>query len=356
MAHEKLRNTAVGLTILVAVVLLTWGAFLLGRLPYLGPNAPYRVTLRCGSAMGLTTGDLVSLNGVVVGSVTGVSLTGNMQQARIRLAVYRSINGRPLRLPLSTKALIGSKTIGTPFVSLYVPPGKISGYLPTDGSAHLEAKVASSSLIPHSVIKNITSLKTDFTTLSGKLDRVADDLHSLLKPVALTSAQASGESSEPGDLNNVSALIQRLNVTINSVNRLVASQSLHRQVRTILANVSHASIQLATILKQVHRLVGRAGVFIAKANHTASDVDATVATAHQQIIALSLRLTHVLQNANLILASIAKGHGTAGRFVKDPRLYKSLLVITQRLKGTISGLDALVKQIKAEGFDVHVGF
>ncbi len=351
MAHEKLRNTAVGLTILVAVVLLTWGAFLLGRLPYLGPNAPYQVTLRTNSAMGLTTGDLVSLNGVVVGSVNSVMLTSNMQQAKIELMIYRTI-----KLPTNTMALIGSKAIGTPYVSLYVPTPKAAGYMPTDGSAHLEAKVASSGLIPHSVIKNITSLKTDFTKLSGKLDRVADDLHSLLKPVALTSAQASGESAEPGDLNNVSALIQRLNVTINSVNRLVASQSLHRQVRTILANVSHASVQLATILAQVHHLVGRAGVFITKANHTASAVDATVVTAHQQIVALSLRLTHVLQNANLILGSIAKGHGTAGRFVKDSRLYKSLLVITQRLKGTISGLDALVKQIKAEGFDVNVGF
>ncbi len=351
MGHEKLRNSAVGITILVAVILLTWGAFLLGRLPYLGPNAPYLVTLRSKSAMGLTSGDLVSLNGVVVGTVSAVTLTSNMQQAKIRLRIYRSI-----RLPMNTDALIGTKTIGTPFVSLYVPRQKSKGYLPTNGSAHLEAKVASSSLIPHSVVKNISSLKTDFTTLSGKLDRVADDLHALLKPVALTSAQASGESSEPGDMNNVSALIQRLNVTINSVNRLVAGQRLHRQVHAIITNVSHASVQLATILDQVHRLVGRAGVFITKANHTTANVDATVTTAHRQIVALSLKLTHVLQNANMILSSIAEGHGTAGRFMKDPQLYDSLLVITHRLKRTISGLDALVEQIRAEGFDVKVGF
>jgi len=351
MAHEKLRNTAVGLTIIVAVVLLTWGAFLLGRLPYIGPNAPYVVTLRCSSAMGLTTGDLVSLNGVVVGSVDSVTLTANMQQAKIVLMIYRSI-----KLPDNTVALIGSKTIGTPYVSLYVSPKKSTGYLPTNGSAHLEATVAQSSLIPHSVVKDISSLKTDFTTLSMKLDRVADDLHSLLKPVTLTTAQASGESNEPGDLNNVSALIQRLNVTIDSINRLVANQNLHRQVHAIVANISHASEQLQTILQQVHHLVTRAGGFISKANHTASDVDTTVVAAHQQIVALSLKLTHVLENANRILASIANGHGTAGRFVKDPRLYNSLLVITHRLRDAINGVNALVKQIKAEGFDVKVGF
>ena len=351
MAHEKLRNSAVGLTIIVAVVLLTWGAFLLGRLPYLGPNAPYRVTLRSGSAMGLTTGDLVSLNGVVVGSVTSVSLTSDMQQAKIELSIYRSI-----KLPVNTVALIGTKTIGTPFVSLYVPKEHAVGYLPTNGSAHLSAKVASSGLIPHSVVEGFATLKVDFTKLSGKLDRVADDLHSLLKPVVLTSAQSHGEAAEPGDLNNISALVQRLNVTVDSINRLVSSRRLNQQVHTIVANIAHASDQLAVILKQVHHLAGRAGGFITKADKTASDVDSTVNQTHQEIIALSVKLTHVLQNANVILASIAKGHGTAGRFVKDPRLYNSLLIVTQRLKHTITGLDALVKQIKAEGFDVNVGF
>jgi ABC-type transporter Mla subunit MlaD len=351
MAHEKLRNSAVGLTIIVAVVLLTWGAFLLGRLPYIGPNAPYRVTIRAGSAMGLTPGDLVSLNGVVVGSVSSVSLTANMQQAKIETEIYRST-----KLPVNTVALIGTKTIGTPFVSLYVPKQQVVGYLPTNGTAHLNAKVASSSLIPHSVVEGFATLKADFTRLSGKLDRVADDLHSLLKPVALTSAQAHGEGAEAGDMNNISALVQRLNVTVYSINRLVSSRRLDMQVRTIAANVAKASKQLVSVLQQVQQLTNRAGGFITRADRTATDVDSTVLSAHHEIIALSVKLTRVLGNVNVILSSIAHGHGTAGRLIKDPRLYNSLLTVTHRLKHTVDSLDALLKQIKAEGFDVHVGF
>jgi hypothetical protein len=59
---------------------------------------------------------------------------------------------------------------------------------------------------------------------------------------------------------------------------------------------------------------------------------------------------------NSITESIAQGHGTAGRLVKDPRLYNSLLQLTRRIKGTVDSLHGLVKQIKAEGFDVKVGF
>ncbi len=351
MAYEKARNTAVGLTIVVAVVLLTWGAFLLGRLPELGPNAPYNVTLMSSSAMGLTQGDAVSLNGVDIGSVSAVSLSTNMQMAKINLAIYHSV-----KLPTNTVALIGTKYIGTPFVSLYVPAGALKTYLPANGSARMTAKVGSGGLIPSSVVKNIGSLKKDFTALSVKLDRVADDLNGLLKPVHLTAAQATGEAQEPGDLSNVSALVQRLNVTMNSVNRVLANGKLQGQVRQIVANVSAASKQLKTILADISGVASRANGFVTSAKKAAADVDSAVRYTHGQIIALSVRLTHVLRNVDTILTSVAQGHGTAGRIIKDPRLYNSLLVVTNRLKTAITGLDALVRQIKAEGFDLHVGF
>ncbi len=349
--NEKLRNTIVGLTIIAAVVLITWGAFLLGRVPGFGPNVPYHVTVLAPTADGLTFGDLVTFNGVTVGSVRDVSLTANMRSATIIIGVYRDVH-----LPDNTIAQIGAKTIGAAYVSLYLPKKAAEKFLPTDGSAIIHATIASSSLIPDSVVRDFSSLNMQFGVLSGKLDRVADDLHTLLKPVALTKAQAEGTESSTTDLNNISALIQRLNITVNSINRLVSGGKLRHQVRRILANVAVSSEELKDTLKQISGTVQSFNGVLDKAGTTATDIDAVAKTARQKIISLSVKLTRVLENVNNITESIAQGHGTAGRLVKDPRLYNSLLEVTRRLKRTVDSLHGLVKQIKAEGFDVKVGF
>jgi ABC-type transporter Mla subunit MlaD len=351
--NDKLRNTIVGLTIIVAMGMITWGAFLLGRVPGFGPNTPYNVTLLAPTADGLTYGDLVTFNGVTVGTVRSVALTPDMQSATIIIGVYHSV-----RLPVNTIAGIGSKTIGAAYVSLYLPAGAGAEkkFLPRNGSATIHASVASSSLIPKSVVRDFSALKTQFGVLSGKLDRVADDLHSLLKPVRLSKAQAEGEQSSSVDINNISALIQRLNVTVNSINQLVAGGKVRADVRQILDNVAVSSEELKNTLKQVSGTVGRFNGVLQKAGTTATDIDAVAKTARQKIVTVSLKLSRVLENVDAITESIAQGHGTAGRLVKDPRLYNGLLELTRRLKGTVDSLNALVKQIKAEGFDVKVGF
>ncbi len=349
--NDKLRNTIVGLTIIGALVLVTWGAFLLGRVPGFGPNTPYNITLLAPTADGLTYGDLVTFNGVTVGTVASVSLTPDMQSAKIIIGIYRTI-----RLPANTVAQIGSKTIGAAYVSLYLPGKADTKMLPVNGSATIQASVESSSLIPKSVVQDFSALKTQFGVLSDKLDRVADDLHVLLKPVVLTKAQAEGAESNSTDLNNISALIQRLNVTINSINDLVSNGKLRGEVHEILGNVAVSSEELNSTLKQLSGTIGRFNGVLDKAGTTATDIDAVARTAQQKIVLMSVKLTRVLENVNAITESIAQGHGTAGRLVKDPRLYNSLLVLTRRLKGTVDSLHGLVKQIKAEGFDVKVGF
>ncbi len=346
--NEKTRNSIVGLTVLIALGLVTWGAFLLGRLPTIGPGAPYLVTVESPSADGLVYGDSVSLNGVNVGTVRSVALGKNMQGAILVLGISSVYH-----LPMNTTVRIASKTIGSPYVSLFVPPGAPTKYLPTDGTANLHASVASGSLIPHSFASDFTAIRLQFSVLSTKLDRVADDLHSLLRPASLTGPDKPGDRQ--GDLGNISALIQRLNKTVESVNGLLTDKKLQGQVREIVTNAAVSAKELAATLKRLNSTVTRFNSVMDKAGTTAADIDTVAKTANSRLISVSLHIAQVLEHLNTITTSIAQGHGTAGHLVKDPRLYNSLLDLTHRLKKTVDSLHALVKQIKAEGFAVHVG-
>ncbi len=348
--NEQARNYIVGITVVLALGMVTWGAFLLGRLPALGPNAPYLITVETPSADGLVYGDSVSLNGVNVGSVRSVALGANMRGAVLILGISSQY-----RLPVNTTVRIASKTIGSPYVSLFVPPGGKAEYLPTNGTATLHATVASNSIIPPSFATNFTAIRSQFGVLSGKLDRVADDLHMLLKPVSANAMHESGAPDARADMDNISALIHRLNKTVASVNGLLADKKMQGQVREIVSNVAISSTELAATLKRLNATVTRVNHVMDKAGAAAGDIDTAAKTANSRLVTVSLQLTKVLENLNEITTSVAQGHGTAGRLVKDPRLYNALLDLTHRLNKTVDSLHALVKQIKAEGFALHVG-
>ncbi len=351
MMNEKARNTIVGVTILIALVLLTWGAFLLGRLPAVGPYAPYTLTLRARSANGLTYGDVVDLNGVIIGSVRNVMLSGNLQAAKVILGVYSNVS-----LPTNTKALIAAPTVGSSYVSMYIPLPAAPTSLPKNGTAVLPASLAPSGFIPPSLVNDFSSIKDRFNKLSKRLDRVADDLHVLLRPVMLNQQQRKGKAKTAAGMNNLSALIQRLNTTMNSFNRLLADRTLRTQVRQIVANVASSSQELKTTLQSFQATATHFNGVLDKAGAAAVDINQIAKTTNARIISLSLKLTRILENVNDIATSINQGHGTVGRFVKDPRLYNALLDLTHRLNRTVDDVHALVKQVRAEGFDVHVGF
>ncbi|HMD55404.1 MAG TPA: MlaD family protein [Phycisphaerae bacterium] len=337
MINEKSRNVIVGLTIIAAVALVIWGAFLLGRLPAIGPNAPYEVTVLSPSAENLNNGDVITFNGVTIGTVSSVALSDDLSSAKIVIGIYKDVN-----LPANIQVTIGADNLGRPYMSLYTSSSSSGQVLDKNGSAVLHAQLAPTGFIPQSIVDDIGSLKGQFVTLSGKLDLVADDLHVMLKPVNTTQPAGPGENQTAADMNNVSALIQRLNSTVNSLNNLLTDPKLQSQVREIIGNVDESSKELKTTL---------AGLSV-----TAQKFNATADAAHQSIASLSVQLTQILDKVNDIAGSIQQGQGTAGMLVKDPRLYNALLDVTQELKGTINDLHALVKQIQDQGFDMHLGF
>ncbi|NNM86691.1 MAG: MCE family protein [Phycisphaerales bacterium] len=349
MMSEKARNTVVGLTFAAGIILFILGISYLGRLPALGPDGPYSVTVKASNADGLTYGDLVDISGVVVGTVQSVSLRKNLDGADIILSIYRWVN-----IPDNATASIGSKTIGTPYLSLLVPTPAKQSYLSKDGTATLTATVKSGGLIPQSVIADFSRISSQFDRLSIKLDLVATDLHSLLKPVTLTTAQANGKNSTQSDMNNISALIQRLNATVSSVNSLLEDKTLRSQVRIIVANIATSSEELKSVLTSIHHAAKRASAVIKSAGTTASDIDATTKQLEARVVAVGVQLTTLLEHVDAISVSVLKGHGTVGRLVKDPRLYDALLDVSQKLKSTVDDLHALIKQVQANG--VHVNF
>ncbi|MSP74725.1 MAG: outer membrane lipid asymmetry maintenance protein MlaD [Rhodospirillaceae bacterium] len=103
-------------TIVGALVLVVAGAFVFyafAKSDRTGPDG-YEVVARFGRIDGLKRGADVTLSGVKVGTVTGVSLDNKTYQAIVRMAVSSNVN-----LPADTNAKIVSESLlGGTVVSL----------------------------------------------------------------------------------------------------------------------------------------------------------------------------------------------------------------------------------------------
>jgi len=103
-------------TIVGALVLLVAGAFVFyafAKSDRTGPDG-YEVVARFGRIDGLKRGADVTLSGVKVGTVTGVSLDSKTYQAIVRMTVSSNVN-----LPADTNAKIVSESLlGGTVVSL----------------------------------------------------------------------------------------------------------------------------------------------------------------------------------------------------------------------------------------------
>lgn len=116
-------------TIVGALVLLVAGVFVFyafAKSDRTGPDG-YEVVARFGRIDGLKRGADVTLSGVKIGTVTGVSLDSKTYQAIVRMAVSSNVN-----LPADTNAKIVSESLlGGTVVSL--EPGNEKNLIRTNG-------------------------------------------------------------------------------------------------------------------------------------------------------------------------------------------------------------------------------
>jgi phospholipid/cholesterol/gamma-HCH transport system substrate-binding protein len=116
-------------TIVGALVLLVAGVFVFyafAKSDRTGPDG-YEIVARFGRIDGLKRGADVTLSGVKVGTVTGVSLDNKTYQAIVRMAVSSNVN-----LPADTNAKIVSESLlGGTVVSL--EPGNEKNLIRANG-------------------------------------------------------------------------------------------------------------------------------------------------------------------------------------------------------------------------------
>lgn len=371
---EHTRNVLVGLTVIVALMMLGAMILLFTGLPGMFQRGRVlRMTFPATSDV--HTGDPVHLAGIRVGKIIEVDFVQGDPRKGVQL-VARIDHG--VRIPGDTQPVIFSRGfIGSAYVSL--EPGGTRrvdprtrqplAFLPDDWDEPLAGTLKQGmGLLPDELMDELVNGLRN-------LSKLADNLNELFAPAA---APASGPSrpgaTQPagGSLRESLAQLGRAAAALDQV---LSDPNSQANLKTSLANLAIATEKAADAMDALKSFATEAGKTAGEVRKGMADARQTIAdagqaakkfsslaeNADQRVQELSEKLIDDAEKISSLLSSINKaatkiesGEGTAGKLINDPKLYNNLLEATEQLKGLMKEFRGLIEQIKKGGLKLKV--
>ncbi len=322
------REVRVGLFLVVAFLILIALFELVGKETIFARMVEYRTSFK--SIPGLKLGDPVRLAGVDVGTVRDIRVIG----ARVEV-VMRVKPGTPVKTD-STATIKLTSLLGTNFVDL------------TFGSP--AAQLAP----PGSVLQS--SEPPDLNTLLARLNDAAGDIQSLARQVN----EGLGKSIEPltSAFQSIDKIAKKVEKGEGTLGRLIADDSLYRQIRDIAGNLTQVSGQIAKGQGTLGKLVADETLYRDLRGTTGSlsrivkDIEGGKGSLGKLVKdeALYNQARETLAEAREAMTGIrtaskqiSEGKGTLGRLLNDEAIYNDM-------KGAVASLNGIMKKVeKGEG-------
>lgn len=338
-----MRNDAslarVGLTVLLAIAVLGVGILVIGERSFLFKSTD-SYSIRFENTSGLAQGSPVQLNGVVVGRVEDIELSGDVEQTLLRVRVeieskYRDRLRADSVARIKSLGLLGDKFVQVVSGSSNQPVIEPGGEIPADQPTDVDSLIRSGEDVADYVVSTARSL----TAILGRLERgegmvgglLADDrgptLISSLEET-LTSLGTVAERLEQGEgtagrLLTDDQLAERLDDSVGRVQSLLQRATSEESALGLMLDDAATRESLKNTVAGLESAVADLGA-------TASDLRERRGLANRLINdeeyadRILSRLDSVLGNLDDISSKIGNGDGTVARLINEPELYEAL--------------------------------
>lgn len=341
------RRFRVGVVVLIALAATMIGIFMIGqRANLFRSKFPYETHFE--SASGLIAGNNVSLNGVVVGSVIEVRLSGDPADRTVRVVYDVVRRWAPMirkgtRASIKTRGLLGDKYIELEGGKADEPEVPIGGEIPPAQGAGLEKLLEGSG----DLLTDLSAIAKSLRNILGRTEKGEGFLG------AITTN--SEESVRLG--NNLNATLHSLNAILAKIERgkgLVGrvlldekygretSESLARAIRSVESllhridegvrtgeGVIPALLSDPEGKKKVYALVDSLSVAAAGLARVVENLEkgngAIPVLLHDPQFgrAFTTHLQSLSEHLDSISRKLDEGEGTAGKLINDPSLFDS---------------------------------
>jgi len=342
---ENARNVAVGLTVIVALVLLagmivmfSGGKFRLGD--------GYEITMHFPSSGDAKSGDEVHLAGIPVGRITNVSFTDGDPRKGVTITARIDADKR---IPANVNAYIFSRGfMGGSYLQLHADgperkdpaTGQALEFLPMepDRAIVIEGYVRTGLFPPE--------LKEGLAELS----RLAKNLNAIVAappaPATTTTQQAQLPPSLPGTLAKIDRTLDAMYAVLDAENRT--------NIKQALANLSEATAAATKAMQAVRKTATEAQETVRSLTTMASRTDHRIETLSAKLLESAEKVSTMLTDVKKTTARLEAGEGTLGKLINDPKLYDSLLEATQEMARLLEDFRRLVEQWNKRGVEIKL--
>ena len=338
----SIAQLKVGILGIVALTCVTLLIFLLtGNMSWFQKEIPLKVYT--SDAAGLTPGASVRLNGIAVGKVTKVELSGETNPQHVILVDFNVDEDMQKQIPSDSVASISSDNLlgSTKFLSLN--KGTASSYVQPNQTMKSADTRQFDALIQqgYGVLDSLQVILAKVQDIVGQVEVGKGTIGKLLVDETLyNSLQAT--------VNQVQLLSTNLNSKKGTIGHLINDDALYGQVQdlvnkvnAIAQNLQDGQGTMGKVLKDP-KLYNDLDQSVTQLNSMLADLNAGKGTAGQLLKQdkIANELTDTLNKVNVTIDKVNSGQGTIGQLMVNPALYDSAT-------GTTRDLDALLKAFQA---------
>jgi ABC-type transporter Mla subunit MlaD len=343
------KNLMVGVTVLVALILLGWMILKFSDAPFrLFAKEQMPIKLQAPSAEGVSEGTAIYYLGVSVGRVIKIErsedLRSVLMQAMVDPPLPANIEGR-----IRTQLFGGGASISLVLVE---PPGDSPQTRPATALLPVANIQPRGNLAADATIQatflGIDLLPKEFSDLSVELRRTSEQFREAQVIPKLASA-----------VDTFKVTVDKAGNLIDSMNRIVGDEKAQKNVNESLENFRLASQSAVKIGKQLETLSEKANL---RLDEVAGNSNKLLVNANTKLDDITknlgerlVQVARTLEQFEAISRKINEGNGTAGMLINDPVLYETLVDVSKELKLTISDLKRLVEQWEQEGVPFKLG-
>ena len=336
---KHLKELRAGIFLLVTLVLLLLSVLFIGSktgilTPQVGVLAQFE------DVSGLVTGAPVMLQGIVIGSVTGINIEeskeGSVLIVRMDIATkYLKYVRKDSIASIQTMGLLGDKYVNIAMGSIKRAVHKEGDKIASINPPDMYKAIERGSKILNNLQEASNSLKIILSDISENIQVASftlavDELRQLVRDIRTTEGSLHRLIYDD-TIANVSENIERItkNIAIasdqfTSKNNLIYSLLYDKKGGEVVDNLETITKKLSSILSQA----GKEGTFVNAL--LASDGDGEKIMDNLSIATGYIK--HVAKNLDVTLNALAKGEGSLGALIRDPSLYNNLVVILDGAK------------------------
>jgi phospholipid/cholesterol/gamma-HCH transport system substrate-binding protein len=362
---EHARNVAVGITVILALVLLGTMILLFAGLPEMFQTGQV-IRMDFPNTGGLIENSPVNMAGKRVGRVTAIGFVEDDPRKGIEM-VARLDPGVPV--PADVQPTIYTALFGAPVLSLdrggpkRTDPrtGAKLDFLPRHWTQPLQGTLRSPSLLP-----------PDLTSSLADLGKVARGLASLVSEPDANAPPAAADKTLAG-------AIARLSRSLEDIHTVLGDPNNQANIRTALANIAKASAKAGEALEAFNKMAQDAQITlvsvreavksadgavgdvrtaatqaVGKIGALADNTDRNVGDLTRKLIGDAEQISKVLAALQETVAKMNSGDGSAGKLLNDPKLYGNLLEASDELTRLMRDFRGLLETWKKEGLPLKL--